>query len=311
MAGMFLTGAKVLNGIAVGTIAVIVCAVVGSVTVLPAVLRILGPRIDRGRHSVRAAARGRWRQSRLVAVVERVLRRPWLAAGVSVAILLVLAAPALSLHLAKPGDLALIARDNPALGALADVQRAFPGAGLPAFVVVTAPESSRAAAVRGIAQLQRRAVADGIAHPPLGTTGNAERTAAAIGLPLLGDGANATSRKAVEKLRRQLVPDTLGRVPGAETAVTGETAEDIDFTEQIRSSLPYVIAFVLVLAFCLLLVAFRSIVGACSRRSCSTCSRSRQPTACSRSSSSTTGRSRSSASSRTTPSSPGCRCSCS
>ena len=56
------------------------------------------------------------------------------------------------------------------------------------------------------------------------------------------------------------MPETLGRVPGAETAVTGETAEDIDFTEQIRSSLPYVIAFVLVLAFCLLLVAFRSIV---------------------------------------------------
>ena len=56
------------------------------------------------------------------------------------------------------------------------------------------------------------------------------------------------------------MPETLGRVPGAETAVTGETAEDVDFTDQIRSNLPYVIAFVLVLAFLLLLVAFRSIV---------------------------------------------------
>ena len=260
MAGMFLAGAKVLNGIAAGTIAVIVCAVVGSVTVLPAVLRVLGSAIDRGRVPFLPPLVADGDSRFWSAVVERVLRRPWLAAGVSVAILLALAFPALSLHLAKPGDLALIARDDPALAALADVQRAFPGAGEPAFAVVTAPASSRAAAVRGIAQLQRRAIADGIAHPPAVVTGNAERTAASIALPLIGDGANASSRNAVQTLRRQLVPQTLGRVPGAETAVTGETAEDIDFTKQIRTSLPYVIAFVLVLAFCLLLVAFRSIV---------------------------------------------------
>src|SRR6516225_6471541 len=49
VAGMFLAGLKVLNGIAAGTIAVIACAVIGSVTVLPAVLSLLGPRIDAGR----------------------------------------------------------------------------------------------------------------------------------------------------------------------------------------------------------------------------------------------------------------------
>ena len=49
-------------------------------------------------------------------------------------------------------------------------------------------------------------------------------------------------------------------MPGVEVAVTGQTAEDVDFTRQIKHSLPYVIAFVLALAFCLLLVAFRSIV---------------------------------------------------
>jgi uncharacterized membrane protein YdfJ with MMPL/SSD domain len=79
-------------------------------------------------------------------------------------------------------------------------------------------------------------------------------------VPLSGAGDNGASRRAIGILRDQLVPQTLGHVPGAETAVTGDTAEDVDFTHQMKHGVPYVIAFVLVLAFCLLLVAFRSIV---------------------------------------------------
>jgi putative drug exporter of the RND superfamily len=77
---------------------------------------------------------------------------------------------------------------------------------------------------------------------------------------LTGNGANSSSRHAIHLLRQRLVPETLGHVPGAQTAVTGKTAEDLDFTRQIATNLPYVIAFVLVLAFTLLLVAFRSLV---------------------------------------------------
>ena len=61
-------------------------------------------------------------------------------------------------------------------------------------------------------------------------------------------------------LRDELVPLTLGRVPGVETAVTGDTAEDVDFTRQVKRGMPYVIAFVLLFAFVVLLAAFRSIV---------------------------------------------------
>jgi uncharacterized membrane protein YdfJ with MMPL/SSD domain len=64
----------------------------------------------------------------------------------------------------------------------------------------------------------------------------------------------------VRELRASLVPGTLGSVPGARTAVTGDTAEDIDFTSQMRHGVPYVVGFVLALAFVLLLVTFRSIV---------------------------------------------------
>ncbi|MGH2976240.1 MAG: MMPL family transporter [Solirubrobacterales bacterium] len=260
MAGMFIAGANVLNGIAAGTIAVIACAVGGSITVLPAVLALLGPNIDRGRIP-HAPQLGHGRRAQLLpAVLTRVLDRPLVATAAAVTVLLALAYPALSLRIAKPSDLALAATTTPALSAYADVQRAFPGAGQPAIVVTQIPTSSRKAAATAIAHLGELAVQTGIAHRPISVTTNRTHTAAAISLPLEGNGANAASRDAVEQLRRTIVPETLGKVAGANTAVTGSTAEDTDFTTQIDTTLPYVIAFVLSLSFMLLLTAFRSLI---------------------------------------------------
>jgi len=56
------------------------------------------------------------------------------------------------------------------------------------------------------------------------------------------------------------VPETVGHIRGARAYVTGTTAQDVDFTSQVRGGLPYAIAFVLVLAFCLLMVAFGSVI---------------------------------------------------
>src|SRR4029077_3983641 len=113
---------------------------------------------------------------------------------------------------------------------------------------------------RALRRLETLAIARGIAHPPFTISGNPEGTAAVVELPLTGAGNNAASRRGVELLRRELIPETLGRVPGVQAVVTGDTAEDVDFTHQMEHGVPYVIAFVLVLAFLLLLVAFRSIV---------------------------------------------------
>jgi RND superfamily putative drug exporter len=259
--GMFIPGLKVLNGIAAGTIAVIGCAVAGSVTVLPAVLALLGPRIDAGR--IRLTGRPPGRGDRFwPAVTGRVLRRPAAAAVLATALLLALAVPAVSLHMAQPSPVALTAPDDPALRALAAVQRTFPSTGEPAYVVVQAPAAARGALAHELTRLQTLAARDRIAHPPFGLTSNASRTAAAVSLPLTGNGANPASRRAVQTLRRTLVPSAAGHIPGARTYVTGATAQDVDFTGQVRGSLPYAIAFVLVLAFGLLLVAFRSVVVA-------------------------------------------------
>jgi RND superfamily putative drug exporter len=259
IAGMFVPGLKVLNGIAAGTIAVIVCAVAGSVTVLPAILTLLGPKIDAGRVRIPRRRRGHGGPRR-PSPTGPVLRRPLAAAVLTVAALLALAYPALSLHMAQPSSIALTAPDDPALQTLAAVQNTFPGAGEPAYVAVQAPPAERGELAGELARLEALAATDWIAHPPFQLTWNAGHTAAALSLPLTGNGANPASRQAVQTLRHTLIPQTVGQVPGATAYVTGATAQDLDFTGQIRGSLPYAIAFVLVLAFCLLTVAFRSVI---------------------------------------------------
>jgi len=261
MAGMYIIGSKIFNGIASGTIAVILCAVAGSVTVLPAVLELLGPKIDRGRipflphlHTESSASRC-W-----PAVIDRVLRRPALSCALSAALLVALALPALGLHVSKPSDNALSSQSEPEVATFARIRAEFPGTSEPAIVVVAGPASRRAAADLALRRLESLAVTRGVAHRPFTVSTNADQTAASLELPLIGAGDNAASKRALGILRRELVPATLGKVPGIDVAVTGATAEDVDFTRQMKHGVPYVIVFVLVFAFLLLLVSFRSIV---------------------------------------------------
>jgi RND superfamily putative drug exporter len=258
VAGQYVIGSKIFNGIASGTIAVVACAVAGSLTVLPAVLALLGERIDRGRipflphlHADAADARF-W-----PALIDRVLRRPVLSLLLSTAALVALAVPALGLHVAAPSS------DGAAQGQNATATRIaadFPGTSEPAVVVLSGPALHRSATARAIPRLEALATARGLAHPPFTLDGSHDGQAAAVELPLTGVGDNAVSRRAISALRDDLVPRTLGRIHGLKVSVTGTIAEDVDFTGQMKRGIPYVIGFVLVLAFLLLLVTFRSIV---------------------------------------------------
>jgi uncharacterized membrane protein YdfJ with MMPL/SSD domain len=258
MAGQFMIGTDIFNGIAAGTIAVIACAVAGSVTVLPAVLELLGPRIDRGRIPFLPNL-GSGEDSRFwPAVVERVLRRPVLLLLAAVTLLLALAVPALGLKVSQPSSDNLRPAVSPALQAR--ISADFPRTAPPAVVVFASPGGERAAVTRAAGWLERLAAARGIAHPQFSGGGSLDGRAAMLELPLSGTGDDAASKHALAVLRDQLIPETLGRVPGVQTAVTGETARNVDFTGQMTHGLPYVIAFVLVLAFLILLFTFRSIV---------------------------------------------------
>jgi uncharacterized membrane protein YdfJ with MMPL/SSD domain len=258
---MFVIGSEVFNGIASGTILVIACAVAGSVTVLPGALELLGPRIDRGRIPFLPHLRTDSSQSRFwPAVIDRVLRRPVVSCALSAGLLIALAIPAFGLHVAKPGDETLSSQSEPVLASLGHIRSEFPSTSAPAIVVVSGPRDRQEAAQRGVKRLEALAVARAIAHPPFTLSGSSDGMGASLELPLGGAGNNSASRHAIGVLRHELVPQTLGRIPGVETAVTGVIAEDVDFTHQMKHGVPYVIAFVLALAFLLLLVAFRSLV---------------------------------------------------
>jgi uncharacterized membrane protein YdfJ with MMPL/SSD domain len=260
MAGMFLTGNETFASLALATIVVVAVAVLGSLTVLPALLSRLGDKVDRLRVPLVGRRRRDDGEGRIWgAIVDRVLRRPALSAAVAAALLLALAAPALQLRLAPQGpesfpqSLEVIKTYN-------RMQQAFLGTALPANVVVKAPSVRTPAAQRAIAQLERRALASGRAFEPVTVDVNKQGTVANITLPIAGNGTDAASNAAFRLLRKTIVPETVGALPDAEAGVTGRTASWRDQADELKSNLPPVVAFVLVFAFALMLVAFRSIV---------------------------------------------------
>jgi uncharacterized membrane protein YdfJ with MMPL/SSD domain len=259
MAGQFVIGSAIFNGIAAGTITVVACAVAASLTVLPAVLELLGPRLDRGRIPFLPHLRTDTSTSRFwPAVIARVLRRPVVSLLLGAGLLVALAIPALRLHVSEPDSDTLKPRSDSAL--LARMQAEFPSTSAPAAVVVSAPPVEQPRVRRELKNLERLAAARGVAHPPFAVNRSDDGLTTALALPLTGLGNNQASRNAIHVLRTQLIPQTLGRIHGDETAVTGTVAEDVDFTHQVKHGMPYVIAFVLALAFGLLLVTFRSVV---------------------------------------------------
>jgi RND superfamily putative drug exporter len=260
VSALLITGIGIFEGIGTGTAVVVAVAVVGSMTVLPALLAVLGTKVDRGRIPFlgkrlqrRQAAGSRfWR-----AVLRPVLARPRLSALAAGGLLLVLAAPTLRLHTAELGAND-VPQDLPIIKTYNRIQEAFPGGPLPATVVVSGADVGSPAVAASIAELRKRATATSSFDEPVTVRINAAETVAAIDIPMAGDGQNATSRHAIDLLRDTLVPQTVGR--HATAHVSGSAAASMDFNERFAQRAPYVFAFVLGLAFVLLLLAFRSVV---------------------------------------------------
>ena len=260
MSGMFLTGSRIFYGIGQASMLVVAVAVIGSLTLLPALLALLGDRVDRGQLPLVSRLRRPAGQSRVwTAILDRVLARPALTAGVAVCVLIVLALPVLRLHTATPGvnDLP---QNTAALQTYNRIQQLFPGGGAPAIVVVEAPDVTAPAVVAAGAAFERAALATGQMNQPITFIVNPARTAAIIQVPLAGTGEDAASIHALATLRNTVIPATLGQVPGIRVAVTGETAGTTDFNTLMGQRSVWVFAFVLLSAFILLLVSFRSIV---------------------------------------------------
>ena len=223
LAGLLLTGITLFASMALATMLVVAIAVVGSLTVLPAILALLGDRINKGRLPFMPRTGG---HSRVwTALANLVTRRPRTSLAIAALALLALASPVLGLK--TSGTIPSLPSDEPAMVAARDIERAFPGAPESVSLVTTKPDEAERIAGRfgDEAEITR---GDGVAL---------------ITVPLRDESQ-------VQTLRDELPEHVL---------VTGEAAAKLDFADRLRTTTPLVIAFVLALALILLLASFRSL----------------------------------------------------
>jgi putative drug exporter of the RND superfamily len=261
MFGMFIVPSSIMRSLAVGAILVGIVSVVASATLLPALLGALGDRVNSlrmplvGRRSGEADPESRvWG-----AVVRSVLRRPVLAAGLSVALLLAAASPIFGLHIGTSGPTLLPTRFEARQGFEA-LQRDFPGATANPVEVVVAKGAKQPAAERALSRLRVTLAADPrfgagqIAHSPNGEV-------AMLSVPVRGDPSGDAAVSAVRHLRSTTVPAAFAATD-SEVLVGGTTSENIDYFDSVIGPAPWVIAFVLGLTLVFLTVVFRSLVVA-------------------------------------------------
>ena len=236
MGGMFFSGDKTFMSFSIGTMMVVAVAMIGSLTVLPAVLSKLGDRVEKGRVPFLHRLRRKDGDSRVWgAILNRVLRRPVVSVVAATAILFALAAPALTLNTATTSlDDISIAEIEP----IKHLDAAFPGGNEPAQVAVQADDVTSEPVRLAIADLERKALASGQMSNPIEVEVSADKTVVVVDIPLAGNGTDDASLAALSTLRDELVPQTVGSVEGVEYAVGGMTAADQDWSAAMKSFVP-------------------------------------------------------------------------
>ncbi|MET7362999.1 MMPL family transporter [Streptomyces sp. NPDC005562] len=256
MAGMFLSGLLLFKGFAVATILVVCVAMLGSVTVLPALLAWLGDRIEAGpipflgrRAKKRAHAGGGFAGT----LLKPVLARPKFFAVGAAVLLLALAAPALGMKTEQLGLEKQFGSDAPLSVSYKKITEKFPGGPAPARVVVKADDIG-AQPVRSALDALTRKAGDGAELTVHKAAGVAE-----IAVPLPGNGTDAEAKKALHTLRDDTVPAAFDGVD-AEAYVGGDLASSEDFSDQLGRGIGPVLAFITAVTFLLMLFSFRSVV---------------------------------------------------
>jgi uncharacterized membrane protein YdfJ with MMPL/SSD domain len=260
MAGMYFGGAPTFLSFATGTILVVAIAVLGSLTVLPAVLSKLGDRVNKGRVPFLRPEKRTGEARAWGWVLDRVLRRPAISMAVAGAVLVALAIPVFHIHTADSGVDGL-PRSLSIMQTYDRMQAAFPGETFSAEVVVEG-KNLDVAQVRDAAQELRQVARESDQfQEPVTVDVSPDKQVAVVEVPLAGSGTDDRSMNAVRTLREDVVPDVFGSVSsGSVVGVAGFTAGSVDFNELMSSRIWLVFGFVFSVAFLLLLVTFRSIV---------------------------------------------------
>ncbi|WP_307873051.1 MMPL family transporter [Paractinoplanes ovalisporus] len=268
MAGLFLAGDSTFSSLAVGSILVVAVAVLGSLTVLPAILAKLGRWVDRPRVPFvwRLTARNSGSGSRFWrAILYPALRWPAATLIVSVLALLALAAPALNMNLKFPGTEDL-PRTTPAMQAYDRLTASYPSNGTNHLVAVTAPAGSAGAVSSALTRLSESTQGDPL-FAPLEQSGpdievSPDKTVTVLHVATPFSSRSDQAADSLHRLRSDLVPAALDGVPGVTYAVGGDVANNEDYAKHIWQTLPIVAGVVLLLTFLMMAWTFRSIVVA-------------------------------------------------
>ena len=255
--GLFLLDDPLFRSMAIGTISVVLVAVIGSLTFLPATLAILGDGVNR--LSIPFVARNREEGSGFWAiVVRRVMRRPIIAAAVTAILLLAIATPVLRLHMGQ-ADFSAFPDTLDGVQAVNLLNEKWPsGSTLELSVVVTrADEAPTKAAIEKLTQAVL--AIDGISEPATTFT-STDGHVALVSYVMAGGSNDLRNQDIVREVRSTVVPAAFSGVSGAEVYVTGDAAYTLDIVDFYARGMPLIMAFVLTLSFLLLLVAFRSVV---------------------------------------------------
>lgn len=267
MAGMLFTGLAEFEAMGLASLMVVAVAMVGSVTVLPALLSLLGERVEKGKipflhpeSKLRRNRGGANRESRFwTAVLKGVLARPVISVLVAAGALLAIAAPAVGM---KTQNLTLdqeFGDSLPIVQTYNRINEAFPGGSEPAEVIVRANDINAPEVKSALADFRERAISSGASRGPVEIKLHDEQNIAFVYVPLVGGSDLDKAGASLDKLRDEVRPATLGKVDGVEAPVTGQVAGSKDFNDQLAGAVIPVFAFVVVFAFGLMLLSFRSL----------------------------------------------------
>jgi RND superfamily putative drug exporter len=268
MAGLYLASDVTFASLATGSIIVVSVAMLGSLTVLPALLAKLGRAVDRPRIPLLWRLTNRpEREPRLWPKLLRpALRRPGTTLLLALAGLFALAAPALTMKLHTTGA-ADLPRTIPVMQSYDRMTGSFPSKFTNHLIAVQAPSQHAAKVTAALQDLVRRAEVDPLfasqsQGQTIDVTSSADGRVHTVEVATPYSSNSKEAELSLVKLRSELAPNTIGKVSGANYAVGGEIASNTDYADHAREKLPYVMGFVLLLTLLIMMVTFRSIVVA-------------------------------------------------
>ena len=221
MAGLLFARDRTYLSFGVATMTVVAVAMLGSLTVLPALLSRLGDKVEKGKVPFLHRLRREGGENRFwSAILDPVLRHPVVSVVASAGALIVLALPVLHIHTSQTG-LDALPKSIATVPTIDRIQQSFPGGATPALVAIKAPAGLAGREGRRDPARDARRSQPALMTGPIAVDVSADRGTTRVAIPFKGNGTDATSLRALHELRDVVLPATIGALPNATYAVTG------------------------------------------------------------------------------------------